>query len=103
MFSFLEQLDDNNFQSTAIHYLIDQLYSIDNDILFKQIQLSIPNSSNDMYTSFSNELNEKFILKKNNELFGCEPFFISTGMLILYRNQCIMTLMFVYSTVVLTF
>ncbi|CAH8610286.1 unnamed protein product [Schistosoma haematobium] len=80
--NFNEQLDDNNFQSTAIHYLIDQLYSIDNDILFKRIQLSIPNSSNDMYASFSNELNEQFILKKNNELFGCEPFFISTGPLI---------------------
>uniref|UniRef100_A0A5K4FCW8 Midasin n=1 Tax=Schistosoma mansoni TaxID=6183 RepID=A0A5K4FCW8_SCHMA len=74
-----EQIDDNNFQSTAVHFLIDQLYSMDKDILFKQIQLSIPNSSDEMYASFASELNEKFVSTKNNELFGCEPFFISTG------------------------
>ncbi|KAH8857575.1 Midasin [Schistosoma japonicum] len=68
---------DIGLESTAIRFLVDQLYSI-SEALIEKIQPPVL-SADDIYANFTIGINEQFVLKKDNQIFGCEPFFIPAG------------------------
>ncbi|CAH8602227.1 unnamed protein product [Heterobilharzia americana] len=78
--------NDVDFHSMTIHYLIEQLTSIDNALIQSITPLSTTNSDV-IYAEFCTKSNEQFMLIKSNELFGCEPFFISTGPYLLDNDE----------------
>ncbi|VDQ02085.1 unnamed protein product [Trichobilharzia regenti] len=73
------------FFCTTIRYLIDQMSSIDKNLI-DTIQQPFPDFET-IYANFCTPMNEEFVLKKSTECFGCDPFFIPTGPYLPYGDD----------------